>query len=213
MINRILVAFAFTVTLGSVGCGPAPVQTVAGPEAPAPPVAVVTPGPVLEIEIVPAPRRWDVRSLGQSLRPDPAAVPTPTEPKQTATAPTPAPAAPRATPTSRPNRDKEARATRNELKPDVVSAAIKRQLPRVRACYERALKSDAGLDGRLTLNWTVQPAGTVADVRVVNDKVGSDRLSSCVTRAVGRWSFPASSDGADIEYPVVLRRSRGLGRS
>jgi len=211
MINRILVAFAFTVTLASAGCSPVPSQTVSAPDAPAPLVAVVTPGE-LEIEIVPAPKRWDVRSLGHGPRTPAAAEEAPSTPTQTAAAPTPAPAQPRATPTSRPARDKEARTSRKELKSDAVSAAIKRQMPRVRACYERALKGDGDLDGRLTLNWTVQPAGTVADVRVVNDKVGSDQLSSCVTRAVGRWSFPASSEGADIEYPVVLRRSGRLNQ-
>ncbi len=76
MINRILVAFAFTVTLVSVGCASAPVQTMSTPDpAPAPLVAVVTPGPVLDIEIVPAPQRWDVRSLGHS--PQAAAEPAP----------------------------------------------------------------------------------------------------------------------------------------
>lgn len=212
MINPILAAFTCTVTLVSVGCSPAPSQIVIEPDAPAPLVGVVTPGPVLEIEIVPAPQRWDVRSLGHGPSTPSAAVEAPSAPAQKAAAPTSAPPRPQAARTSGPARDKEARTPRRQLKSDAVSAAIKRQMPRVRACYERALKGDVGLDGRLTLNWTVQPAGTVADVRVVNDKVGSEQLSTCVTRAVGRWSFPASSDGADIEYPVVLRRSGRLDR-
>jgi len=73
MSTRILSAFAFVLTLVvlvTVGCTRAPVtQNTQAPVDPAElpvsaeePVAVVTAGPVAEIEIAPAPT-WDVRSL------------------------------------------------------------------------------------------------------------------------------------------------------
>ena len=75
----------------------------------------------------------------------------------------------------------------------------------IRTTVNGVVKQDADLDGRLTLAWNVVPAGTVENVRIVQDRVGSDLLNQCVRKAVRRWSFPESSAGAEIEYPVVLR--------
>lgn len=204
MTNRIFSAFAFAVTLlilATLGCNRPSAPLVVVPPPPA--RATIVAGPISDIEIVPAPpAAWNLRSLTRGA-PEPVAADTP--------APAAAPAlsetlAARPLPSQvRRDRSKEARVGDRELSSASVAKAIKQQIPRVRACYERALKKESDLEGRLTVAWSVEPAGTVTDVQIVQDRVGSEWLNNCVTKAVRRWSFPASANGASVEYPVVLR--------
>jgi len=94
------------------------------------------------------------------------------------------------------------------LTPDEIQTSIARQLPMVRQCYERELKSDSTLSGRMVLKMSVQPSGSVTGAGVKDDEIGSDELASCVTRAVGKFTFPQGTESVAVEYPVTLKASR-----
>lgn len=83
-----------------------------------------------------------------------------------------------------------------------IEAAVRRQLPQVRACYERELKSDPHLRGRMVLAMDVTASGVVSDARVDGDEVGDPELNECVGRAIHGFRFPRSSEGYAVEYPV-----------
>ncbi len=83
------------------------------------------------------------------------------------------------------------------------------QLPRVRASYERTLKAEPTLRGRLLLAMKVLPSGEVADARISEDGVGSAALSTCVENAVSSWSFPPGTETVAVEYPVTLKPGHG----
>ena len=91
------------------------------------------------------------------------------------------------------------------LTAEVIEGTIQRQLPRVRACYERELKGDTTLAGRMVLAMSVQPSGTVSSAQVTTDEVGDDELTSCVTRAVRTFQFPQGTESVAVEYPVHFK--------
>jgi hypothetical protein len=91
------------------------------------------------------------------------------------------------------------------LTADVIETSIKRQLPRVRACYERQLKSDSTLNGRMVLAMNVQPAGTVSSAYIADDQVGDEELTTCVANAVSTFQFPRGTESVAVEYPVNFK--------
>ncbi len=91
------------------------------------------------------------------------------------------------------------------LSSDQIASAIRMQLPKVRACYERELKSDADLRGRMVLSMNVQASGNVSRARVKGDELGNDELSACVVRELAKFRFPAGVETVAVEYPVNFK--------
>ena len=65
----------------------------------------------------------------------------------------------------------------------------------IKACYERALKRNPNLSGKVVIHWTITQAGTVSGVDVEQDTLGDAEVASCIKSLVARWRFPAPSGG------------------
>jgi hypothetical protein len=85
-----------------------------------------------------------------------------------------------------------------------IKLIVKKQQARVRACYERVLKTETHLSGKLMMAWSVQPDGSVSDVNVADDQLGSDKVSRCVSHAVSQFRFPQGTELVQVEYPMVF---------
>jgi len=93
-----------------------------------------------------------------------------------------------------------------ELDPNVVAKEVRRRLGAVKGCYEKALKRNPSLGGKIVLYWTITAAGTVADVDVEADTLGDPEVTSCITKFVQRWRFPRPSGGSvDVSFPFVFQ--------
>jgi hypothetical protein len=87
-----------------------------------------------------------------------------------------------------------------------VAHTIRRGMPAVRTCYQRALKRDRGLAGKLTMRLSVDPMGKVTAVDFDSDTLSDPLVTRCITGYARRWRFPQSSDGgSDVTVPLVLR--------
>jgi len=86
-----------------------------------------------------------------------------------------------------------------------IKSIISARIPQVRACYERELKRDSLLEGKVTAGWTIRPDGTVTSVRIKKNTTGNRSLSPCIKKSVAKWRFPASRTSADVEYPFVFK--------
>jgi hypothetical protein len=91
------------------------------------------------------------------------------------------------------------------LDPDKVSATIRsRYYPRVVQCYQRALKSNPSLGGKVNVTFTVGVAGNVVKV----DADGFDGgVDSCIEAEARRWRFDRPEGQATFEISFVLRRA------
>ena len=87
-----------------------------------------------------------------------------------------------------------------------IKAIISERVPQVRACYERELKGNSQLEGKVTVAWTIREDGSVVGVRIKKNTTGDRGLASCVKKALSKWRFPASRTSSDIEYPFVFRK-------
>ncbi len=95
------------------------------------------------------------------------------------------------------------------LPPAAIKSTIKRNLPQVKACYERELKQKPTLEGKVVVAWTIGADGRVRRPRVVRNSTGSRGFLPCVTRSVASWRFPRAESPSDIEYPFVFRSNQG----
>lgn len=70
------------------------------------------------------------------------------------------------------------------------------------ACYDTGLEANPNAAGRIEFAWTVNPDGTVRDVRVVTSALDDATTEKCMTRAIESWRFPEPQGGpAVITFP------------
>jgi TonB family protein len=103
----------------------------------------------------------------------------------------------------------EAPAVDGALDPSLVSKEVRTRIGAIKACYERALKRNPNLSGKVKVRWTITAAGTVSAVEIEEDSMGDNEVASCIKGLVSRWRFPAPSGGSvDVVYPFVFQASQ-----
>lgn len=81
------------------------------------------------------------------------------------------------------------------IDPKEVNSFMNAHFGEVKACYERRLKNNSMLEGKLDLNISVSSAGKVKAVTVNRDTVRDKEMLSCVRRTIFGWSFPKPKGG------------------
>jgi hypothetical protein len=93
--------------------------------------------------------------------------------------------------------------TSGALDPDKVAQTIKsRYQSRVMACYQRGLKSNPTLQGKVTVTFTVGVAGNVVKANAEGFDPGVD---DCIAREARTWRFNKPEEASEYEIPFVLR--------
>jgi hypothetical protein len=93
-----------------------------------------------------------------------------------------------------------------ELDPGVVAKEVKRRIGAIKACYDRALKRNPNLSGKIVLFWTITAEGTVSALDIEQDSLGDSEVTSCIKTLVKNWRFPRPSGGSvDVSYPFVFQ--------
>lgn len=91
------------------------------------------------------------------------------------------------------------------LNPDEVRATVGRALGGIKACYERALRRNPTLEGRVTIAFTVGGGGRVTSASASNDTIGSE-VSSCIVSRFQALRFPAPQGGnVTFSYPFFFQ--------
>ena len=88
-----------------------------------------------------------------------------------------------------------------------LQSALSGRAGQSRSCYEKALSSNATLEGTLTVSVKVGPTGQVCGARVVNDGLHDPGVSNCVVNRFMSSTFPAPKGGcADVNVPLRFKR-------
>lgn len=103
----------------------------------------------------------------------------------------------------------EAPAVDGSLDPNLVAKEVRTRIGAIKACYERALKRNPNLSGKIVVHWTITAAGTVSGVDIEQDTIGDSEVASCIKQLVARWRFPSPAGGAvEVSYPFVFQSSQ-----
>jgi len=78
--------------------------------------------------------------------------------------------------------------------PDAVSAIVNAHNAAIQYCYQRELKRNPDLKGKLVIRFTIAPDGKVSDVTLVSSTLNNESVERCVLSRVKRWDNFGSID-------------------
>jgi hypothetical protein len=89
----------------------------------------------------------------------------------------------------------------------VIDAYIRRNLSKIRWCYEKELAKTPKLFGRIVVNFTISGTGTVSQSKVNRTTMGNKTVESCVVNQIRTIRFPAPKGGGIVivNYPFVFK--------
>ncbi|MCA9538065.1 MAG: TonB family protein [Myxococcales bacterium] len=77
-----------------------------------------------------------------------------------------------------------------------IESTIRRRQGALLSCYERQLKRNPKLSGKVEVQVTILESGRADDVRVLENATGDDEVAKCVLSKVARWRFPKPDGGS-----------------
>lgn len=74
----------------------------------------------------------------------------------------------------------------------------------IQGCYERRLKLNPALRGKITLRIQVNAAGTVEEASLDVDTLSDPGVGQCALGAIKRWKFPEGNE-AEVVFPFLFK--------
>ena len=94
-----------------------------------------------------------------------------------------------------------------ELSSAQISSVMKRQLSALRDCYERALKRDRTLKGKIVIRFEIAEDGRTTNIEF-DDSMGNKDVLTCIKGRAKYWRFPKPEGGSVfVAYPIVFTPS------
>ncbi len=93
-----------------------------------------------------------------------------------------------------------------QLSKDEIFRVITAHIGELQYCYEKQLRTTAGLAGRVVLEWAVTGTGSVGVVKVATSSLSSSEAVNCMIDKVKKWKFPKPQGSGSVEvvYPFVF---------
>jgi len=89
-----------------------------------------------------------------------------------------------------------------------ISETVKRRMGAVKSCYEKELKRNSQLQGKIAMQFTIEESGRVGDVVVKQDTMGDPAVGECIKAAISRWRFDSPEGGSiTVGYPFIFSPS------
>jgi hypothetical protein len=86
---------------------------------------------------------------------------------------------------------------------NAIVSALSARAGAARPCYERALRVNSALQGKLTVNVRIDPQGNVCNASVLEDAIHSIEVSNCVMGMFRSAKFPPPTGGCvDAKVPL-----------
>lgn len=135
----------------------------------------------------------------------PPSAEAPQEPPPSAEAPQEPP--PSAETQQQPSRNVAAIATLDDASDSGVAQAVRRSAGAIRGCYERALKVNPDVEGKVVVRFTVGEDGRVTEAVIGSDTTGAPSIGECIRTRALRWRFDATNGNRTYTYPFIFKRS------
>lgn len=89
---------------------------------------------------------------------------------------------------------------------DIIRRVVRAHINEVSHCYNQGLVRDPNLEGRVAVQFTIGPTGSVGMAVVESSSVRDASVSQCIAKSVKRWKFPKPDTGGNVivTYPFVL---------
>jgi outer membrane biosynthesis protein TonB len=89
--------------------------------------------------------------------------------------------------------------------PKDIQKVIRRRLGGIKHCYEKRLKRNPELKGKIVIRFVVHPGGKVIEVEIADNTTGDSDLARCIASRVKAIRFPPADGGeTSVTYPFIL---------
>ena len=90
-----------------------------------------------------------------------------------------------------------------------VAKVFRRRQGAIRTCYEKALKVNPNVEGKITVQFTIGPAGRITSIDVTSNSTSDSSIGKCIVEKVRGWRFdPPDNGSVTFSYPFILSRGR-----
>jgi TonB family protein len=96
-----------------------------------------------------------------------------------------------------------------EFDAKLVTAEVKKRIAAIKICYEQQLRRNPGLQGKVTVQFTIEQSGTISKASATENTTNDPAVASCVVDAVKRFRFNPGPEGGSVtySYPFVFAPS------
>ncbi len=84
-----------------------------------------------------------------------------------------------------------------------VTKVVRKYTGQIKYCYERRLKENPSLAGRVEVQWNISD-GRVTSASLFANTTGDDELGRCIIAKIKKWRFPADQVEGEVIFPFVL---------
>ncbi|GMV43296.1 MAG: hypothetical protein AMXMBFR64_50120 [Myxococcales bacterium] len=92
---------------------------------------------------------------------------------------------------------------------NAVAKVFRRRQGAIRTCYERALKVNPNVEGKISIQFTIGPAGRITSIDVTSNSTSDASIGKCIVEKVRGWRFdPPDNGSVTFSYPFILSRGR-----
>lgn len=88
-----------------------------------------------------------------------------------------------------------------------IHTTIRAHVGDVRTCYQAGLKRNPALEGRVLVQFRIDPMGDVVHAQAQSSTLGDQAVENCILAAVRRWKFdkPEGDASVIVTYPFIFR--------
>jgi hypothetical protein len=88
---------------------------------------------------------------------------------------------------------------------DALARYVKARLKAIQNCYEKELKRNPNLKGKVVVRFNIMPTGRTGGIEVEENTLGNDAVGSCIRTVIRSWVFPFKPDDeVPVAYPFVF---------
>ena len=89
--------------------------------------------------------------------------------------------------------------------PEVINGVVASHKTSIRMSYEKFLKRNPDLAGKITVRFTISASGRVTMVKIIENTTGNPDLEQEIMRKIRMWQFESISEGdVTVSYPFVF---------
>jgi outer membrane biosynthesis protein TonB len=87
---------------------------------------------------------------------------------------------------------------------------LRRRMGGIKSCYEKRLKRNPELKGKVVVRFVIHAGGAVMEAEVLENTTGDAELASCISDRIKSIRFP-QAEGAEttVTYPIILVPGNG----
>lgn len=92
-----------------------------------------------------------------------------------------------------------------EVDREKLAAFVRQRKGAIQGCYEKELKRNPGLKGKVVVRFAITPAGRTSDIDIEENTLGNEAVASCIKTVVRGWIFPFKPESeVPVAYPFVF---------